>query len=122
MERRLRRLCASAELPPGASIRFPLEPPRLYAEEAFAHRAPDGTVRAWVNVCPHRAQPVDVGDGRLFNGAGQIECQAHGARFDPSTGACAGGPCFRSPLRPVAIEESEGEIRAATEAASAPRW
>jgi nitrite reductase/ring-hydroxylating ferredoxin subunit len=109
----LKRLCASEDLPPGASIRFPLEPPRAYAEEGFAHRAPDGTVRAWVNVCPHRAQPVDLGDGKLFNAAGEIECQAHGARFDPSTGACAGGPCFRNGLRPLAVVESQGEVRVA---------
>ena len=117
MEGRLRRLCASADLPAGASIRFPLEPARPYAEEGFAYRAPDGRVRAWVNVCPHRAQPVDLGDGRLFNAVGEVECQAHGARFDPSSGACVGGPCFRNELRPLAVVESEGEIRAATEAA-----
>jgi nitrite reductase/ring-hydroxylating ferredoxin subunit len=113
----LRRLCASEDLAPGASIRFPLEPQRPYAEEGFAHRAPDGTVRAWVNVCPHRAQPIDLGDGKLFNAAGEIECHAHGARFDPSTGACLGGPCLGNELRPLAIAESEGEIGAATEAA-----
>ena len=111
------RLCSSAGLPRGASIRFPLEPPRPYAEEGFAHRAPDGTVRAWVNVCPHRAQPVDLGDGKLFNAIGEIECQAHGARFDPSSGACVGGPCIGNELRPVEIAESDGEIRAASEAA-----
>jgi nitrite reductase/ring-hydroxylating ferredoxin subunit len=122
VEERLARLCSSAQLPQGASIRFPLVPSRPYEDEGFAHRAPDGTVRAWVNVCPHRAQPIDVGDGRLFNSAGEIECQAHGARFDPSSGRCRGGPCFRNELRPIEIVESEGEIRAATGAASAPSW
>jgi nitrite reductase/ring-hydroxylating ferredoxin subunit len=117
VEERLARLCSSAELSPGGSLRFPLHARRLYEDEAFAHRAPDGTVRAWVNVCPHRAQPIDLGDGRLFNAAGEIECQAHGARFDPSTGKCVGGPCFFNELRPVEIVETEGEIRAATEAA-----
>jgi nitrite reductase/ring-hydroxylating ferredoxin subunit len=70
-----------------------------------------------VNVCPHRAQPIDLGDERLFNAAGEIECQAHGARFDPATGKCVGGPCFASGLRPIEIVETEGEIRAAIEAA-----
>jgi nitrite reductase/ring-hydroxylating ferredoxin subunit len=122
VEGRLKRLCASDELRPGASIRFPLEPPRPYADEGFAHRAADGSLRAWVNVCPHRAQPIDLGDERLFNAAGEIECQAHGARFDPSTGACIGGPCLGNELRRLAIAESDGEIRAATEAASELRW
>jgi nitrite reductase/ring-hydroxylating ferredoxin subunit len=108
------RLCSSVELPPGASIRFPLQPPRPYADEGFAYRAADGVVRAWVNVCPHRAQPIDLGDGRLFNAAGEIECQAHGARFDPATGKCVGGPCFWNELQAIEIAESDGEIRAAT--------
>ncbi|MFL5291605.1 MAG: Rieske (2Fe-2S) protein [Myxococcales bacterium] len=117
MEERLVRLCSSADLRPGGSLRFPLHPRRPYEEEGFAYRAPDGTVRGWVNVCPHRAQPIDLGDERLFNAAGEIECQAHGARFDPSTGKCVGGPCFASALRPIEIVETEGEIRAAIEAA-----
>ena len=103
MEGGLKRLCSSAELARGASIRFPLQGARPYADEGFAHRAPDGTLRAWVNVCPHRAQPIDLGDGRLFNPAGEIECQAHGARFDPSSGACIGGPCFRNDLTPAPL-------------------
>jgi len=107
----LRRLCSSAELPPGASIRFPLDPPGRHAEEGFAHRAPDGTVRAWVNVCPHRAQPIDLGDGKLFNPAGEIECQAHGARFDPATGACVAGPCVAQGLAAIPVGEEDGEIR-----------
>jgi nitrite reductase/ring-hydroxylating ferredoxin subunit len=116
VEDRLMRLCSSVELPVGASIRFPLSPARPYAEEGFAYRAADRTLRAWVNVCPHRAQPIDLGDGRLFNAAGEIECQAHGARFDPSTGKCVGGPCFWNELRAIEIAESDGEIRTATEA------
>ncbi len=91
-------------LPAGGSLRFPLDPLR----EGFAVRAPDGSVHAYVNICPHRLQPVDVGDGRLWTSVGQIECQAHGARFDPATGACTGGPCDGSPLTPVQFEERDG--------------
>jgi nitrite reductase/ring-hydroxylating ferredoxin subunit len=103
-------VCAAEELRPGASIRFPLEPPRRFADEGFAHRAADGSLRAWVNVCPHRAQPIDLGDGRLFNALGQIECQAHGARFDPEVGICAAGPCEAMRLTPVPILEEDGAI------------
>ena len=91
-------------LSPGGSVRFLLDAGR----EGFAVRAPDGTVHAYVNICPHRLQPVDVGDGRLWTNAGQIECQAHGARFDPGTGACTGGPCDGRPLTPLQIEERDG--------------
>lgn len=102
------------DLPPGGSLRFPLPPLRgpfgPLAVEGFAHRAPDGTVRAWVNVCPHRAQPVDVGDGRLFNSLGEIECHAHGARFDPSSGLCVGGPCLNTSLQPLRVVERDGSF------------
>ena len=102
------------DLPSGGSIRFPLPPVRgrfgPLSVEGFAYRAPDGTVRAWVNLCPHRAQPVDVGDGRLFNSLGEIECHAHGARFDPGTGSCVGGPCPGASLQRLAIEERDAAV------------
>ena len=102
------------DLQPGGSIRFPLPPVRgrfgPLSVEGFAHRAPDGTVRAWVNLCPHRAQPVDIGDGRLFNSLGEIECHAHGARFDPSSGSCTGGPCPGTSLQPLQVHEQDGSM------------
>jgi nitrite reductase/ring-hydroxylating ferredoxin subunit len=97
------KLFALSDLKPGASVRFPLR-----FGEGFAVRDASGAVRAYVNVCPHRAQPVDVGDGRLWLPSGEIECQAHGARFDPATGACAGGPCQGRGLTPIDFEERDG--------------
>ena len=108
------KLFELSQLAPGASIRFPLGvvPGRfgLVQQEGFALRTRDGTVRAYLNVCPHRQQPVDLGDGRLFLPSGEIECSAHGARFDPATGACAGGPCDDRPLTRLPVEEREGAI------------
>jgi nitrite reductase/ring-hydroxylating ferredoxin subunit len=102
------------DLPPGGSIRFPLPPVRgrfgPLALEGFACRAPGGAVRAWVNLCPHRAQPVDLGDGRLFNSLGEIECHHHGARFDPSSGLCVGGPCPGHFLQPLPIEQRDAAV------------
>jgi nitrite reductase/ring-hydroxylating ferredoxin subunit len=103
-----------SQLAPGGSVRFPLGVvqgrfgPAL--QEGFAVRTREGDVRAYVNVCPHRAQPVDVGDGRLWLASGEIECQAHGARFDPATGACLGGPCDGHGLTVLPIEEREGAV------------
>jgi nitrite reductase/ring-hydroxylating ferredoxin subunit len=93
-----------ADLRPRESVRFAVGA----GWEGFAVRDATGAVRAYLNVCPHRAQPVDVGDGRLWLPSGEIECQAHGARFDPATGACMGGPCDGHPLTPLAIEERDG--------------
>ena len=93
-----------ADLQPNQSVRFPLDA----GLEGFAVRDAAGTVRAYLNVCPHRAQPVDVGDGRLWLASGEIECQAHGARFDPSSGACTGGACHGQPLTRLAILVRDG--------------
>ena len=100
------RLFDLAELKARGSVRFPLGMGR----EGFALLDATGTVRVYLNVCSHRAQPVDVGDGRLWLASGEIECQAHGARFDPSTGACTGGPCDGNPLTPLAVEQRDREI------------
>ena len=110
------RLFALSDLRERDSVRFPLG-----RFEGFAVRV-GPEVRAYVNVCPHRAQPVDVGDGRLWLPNGEIECQAHGARFDPLTGDCRGGPCDGAPLTPVEIEERDGSAWLVTSDASGPRW
>jgi nitrite reductase/ring-hydroxylating ferredoxin subunit len=100
------KLFELASLQPGQSVRFPLNP----AVEGFAVRDASGAVRAYVNICPHRSQPVDVGDGRLWLPTGEIECQAHGARFDPATGACTGGPCNGARLTQLKVEERDGVV------------
>jgi nitrite reductase/ring-hydroxylating ferredoxin subunit len=95
-----------AELTTRGSVRFPLRA----GLEGFAVLDATRAVRAYVNLCPHRAQPVDVGDGRLWLDSGDIECQAHGARFDPGTGACTGGPCEGAALTPLRVESRDREV------------
>ena len=108
------KLFELAQLRAGGSVRFPLStvagPFGPVPLEGFALRTRSGAVRAFLNVCPHRAQPVDLGDGRLFLPSGEIECSAHGARFDPDSGACTGGPCDGRGLTPLAVEVREGAL------------
>ncbi len=108
-------------LQPGGSVRFPLGTVQgrfgPVEQEGFAVRTTAGEVRAYLNVCPHRAQPVDLGDGRLFLPSGEIECSAHGARFDPATGACTGGPCDGRALTPLRVEIRDGAVWSFTSAA-----
>lgn len=110
----MKRICASSDLRAGGSVRFPLRTVQgrfgAVELEGFAHRAPDGSARAWMNVCPHRAQPVDLGDGRLFSQDGSVECQAHGAYFDPSSGLCVAGACPGRSLSALPIEERDQVI------------
>ena len=114
----MRRLFSTVDLRPRSSLRFELGQgsSRGHAalgsgpREGFALRTGDGTLRAFVNECPHRGQPVDLGDGKLFQPDGTLECQAHGAYFDPESGRCVGGPCLGDALRPLPVEERAGEI------------
>jgi nitrite reductase/ring-hydroxylating ferredoxin subunit len=108
------KLFELSQLPPGGSVRFALGwtrgPFGPVQQEGFAVRTPDGLVRAYLNVCPHRGQPVDLGDGRMWAPSGEIECAAHGARFDPATGGCKGGPCDGRALTPLEVREQDGAL------------
>jgi nitrite reductase/ring-hydroxylating ferredoxin subunit len=67
-------------------------------------------VSAFLNQCPHARWPLDTFDGRfLFTTEGAIICAAHGALFDPLSGACLGGPGQGQSLTPVKIYK-EGDI------------
>lgn len=66
-------------------------------------------LRAFLNVCAHRNQPVVV-DARPFDADGAIECRAHGARYEPDGGLCVQGPCEGARLVSVPIQEREGGL------------
>ena len=108
------KLFDSAALQPGQSIRFELGAVAgrfgPVQREGFAIRLPSGAVRAYLNLCPHRVEPVDRGDGRLFTGGGALECQAHGALFNSATGACESGPCFGQGLTPLLVAEHDSAV------------
>ena len=90
----------------GKSLRFVLDD----GTEGFALRDRSGTMRGYLNVCAHRGQPVDLGDGKIFTRDGAIECQAHGALFDPATGICVGGPCPGQSLKPLPLIERDRRV------------
>jgi len=79
--------------------------------EAFAVRF-QGAIRAYVNRCTHRELPLDLGEGTFFSENGRtLRCLAHGARFDPLTGACVGGLCPEgSALTSLHVEERDGAL------------
>jgi nitrite reductase/ring-hydroxylating ferredoxin subunit len=112
-----RRLCEGqdlVDLTGRRSLRFDLGlvagPFGPVMREGFAVRTLAGEVRAFVNVCPHRGQPIDLGDGRLWDKDGLLECQAHGAHFDAVTGVCVKGPCEGKSLTPLEVFEEAGEV------------
>ena len=102
-----RRLAALGEIPP-EGLRFTyLEGP--LEEEGLLLRLPDGSVRAYKNLCRHLPMKLDERDpGTLWDPSGRhLVCAAHGARYRPADGLCVSGPCEGSHLRelPVTVED-----------------
>lgn len=74
------------------------------AESLLVHRDADGSVRAWLNVCPHAGRRLDWAPGKFLRAKdGQLVCAAHGASFDLANGECTAGPCRGERLREVAV-------------------
>ena len=78
---------------------------------AFALRY-EGRLVAYLNRCSHVAAEMDWLPGKFLDDEREfILCSIHGAAYEPLSGACAGGPCGRSRLTPVAVGEVDGEVR-----------
>ncbi len=78
--------------------------------DAFAVRFRGGLL-AYLNTCRHQSLPLDFGDARFFDGAGDaLVCVHHGARYDPGTGVCREGPCPGARLTRLGLEERAGEL------------
>ena len=67
--------------------------------------------RAFVNLCPHYAMPLDAGTGTFCNDAGLIECLQHFALFRPEDGMCIAGACPGASLDSIPLEcDADGRL------------
>jgi nitrite reductase/ring-hydroxylating ferredoxin subunit len=74
------------------------------------HRS-GGSVRAWLNICPHAGRRLDWAPGKfLISKDGLLVCAAHGASFELHAGVCVGGPCRGDSLRAVMVELVDGVV------------
>ena len=104
-------ICKSKALVEGRlGVRFAVQ--RAGGEgKGFAVRF-DGEVRAFVNRCPHADSELDWQPGEFFEESGlYLVCATHGALFEPDTGLCIAGPCQGMRLEPLAVDESQGQVR-----------
>ena len=68
-------------------------------------------VYAYLNRCAHRRLELDWLPCHYFDAAGEyLICAAHGARYFPATGLCAGGPCGGGRLIALPIAEARGVV------------
>jgi nitrite reductase/ring-hydroxylating ferredoxin subunit len=105
------RICESAALiERGAGVRFSLVD-RGVEREAFVVRY-RGRAVAYLNRCAHVGLELDWIAGQFLDGDGRrLICAAHGALYDPNTGACAEGPCAgHGGLVPVPVLEVDGAV------------
>ena len=64
-----------------------------------------GTVRGYVNRCPHAGQPLDLRPQHFLTAdATLILCSSHGALFEKASGYCVAGPCAGRSLTPVPLQ------------------
>ena len=102
-------LCASdALVERGKAVLFDV---RLWGQpaRAFALRF-DGRLVAYVNRCAHVPVEMDWQPGEFLDHDKRwIVCSIHGASYEPADGRCVGGPCGRSRLIPVQIDEQDGQ-------------
>lgn len=69
-------------------------------------------VFAFENRCPHAGYPLQRADGSVLMQEGRyLVCTMHGASFDVTDGACAGGPCNGDALTPIDVDVSDGVVR-----------
>jgi nitrite reductase/ring-hydroxylating ferredoxin subunit len=78
--------------------------------QGFVIRHGDGFY-AYLNQCCHWLVPLDLGDGDFYYAAiDRIACKTHGATYEPATGYCDSGPCFRASLEAYPSRVEGGEV------------
>lgn len=105
-----RVICQSQALvDSGRGVRFDVE---YFGEPApaFAIRY-RGRIHAYLNRCAHVAMELDWQEGVFFDSEGRdLLCSTHGATYSASSGHCIGGPCNRTPLVKLRVEERDGTV------------
>jgi nitrite reductase/ring-hydroxylating ferredoxin subunit len=105
----LHALCNSGDLKnSGLAVSFDV----TYGDQAcraFVVRH-EGVAHAYLNRCAHVAMEMDWQPDRFFDDTGRwLLCSTHGAVYEPSTGACRGGPC-RGGLVKIEVVELGGVV------------
>ena len=78
-------------------------------QEAIIVHCHDGSISAWLNVCPHQGRRLDYAPGKFLIDKGRLVCAAHGATFRLNDGVCVAGPCRGSSLRAVMVRVGDDD-------------
>ncbi|MBL8429676.1 MAG: Rieske (2Fe-2S) protein [Dechloromonas sp.] len=105
-----RLICTSSELAEaGPGYRFSVE--RFGRTiPAFVVRY-SGQVYAYLNECGHVPAELDWLPGQFFDDSKlYLICSIHGALYAPESGRCLGGRCQGKGLKPLNVQEINGQI------------
>jgi nitrite reductase/ring-hydroxylating ferredoxin subunit len=69
-----------------------------------------GSVRAYLNICPHAGRQLDWAPGKFLVKDGTLVCAVHGASFAVASGLCGAGPCRGQSLTAVAVGVIDGTV------------
>jgi nitrite reductase/ring-hydroxylating ferredoxin subunit len=90
-------------------------------KEGFVIRH-EGHLYAYRNECRHIPMTMDWVENRFLSRDGcYVQCATHGARYRIDTGLCVDGPPLGERLRPLPVEEIDGEVVVTLPEGSSPR-
>lgn len=115
MAAQARLICRSEELvEAGLGVRFEM-PGSERPRPAFVIRYL-GKVYGYYNECGHVPAQLDWQPGEFFDHSKlYLICSIHGALYSPDTGRCLGGRCRGVGLKPLPVEERDGQVYLLTE-------
>jgi nitrite reductase/ring-hydroxylating ferredoxin subunit len=103
------KIARAAEIGEGQTVKFPFTRAGR-PTEGFVARF-QGKLVAYENLCRHLPLHLDFDTGRIFTREGDyFICQTHNAIYEPLTGLCVRGPCEGASLKPLKIEQIEGDV------------
>lgn len=103
-------LCALADLPDPGARNFVLEIGTKRFHGFVVRRGE--VVTGYVDRCPHMGLPLaKILDAYLTDDAALIQCDWHGALFQPEDGLCLAGPCIGQRLTPWPVKVAGGLVR-----------
>jgi nitrite reductase/ring-hydroxylating ferredoxin subunit len=102
-------LCALDDVAPGSGRVFAFGEGKASVGVVIVRSTGEGTVSAFVNLCPHFWIPLNVRETpAIFRD--HVLCANHYAAFRFSDGYCVEGPCVGSSLDAVPFEIRDGRI------------
>lgn len=69
-----------------------------------------GELRAYANICRHRAVPLSTGGSPMSHDGLHLYCGYHGALYRPTDGRCVVGPCVGESLLTMSVQRDGREL------------